>query len=299
MFEVRVPATSANLGPGFDTLGMALNLYGCFVFEENDGSQNAEHLALTAYADMLDRLGTSGPSLAVRSEETIPIGKGLGSSAACIVAGVLAACHVSGRMIGMDEILSSAAKIEGHPDNVAPALLGGLVASGWQDGRIVTGRLPVADALSFALLIPSHELPTKTARQVLPESVPFSDAVYNLSQLACSLSALADGDAALVRQVFKDRLHQPYRFPLIEDARHLTALAREQGALAVMLSGAGPALFLIRRRGDRLDGLKNALSGSSNRWSLQLCDMDTNGAALTERPQPESKKKASGLQPPF
>ena len=123
------------------------------------------------------------------------------------------------------------------------------------------GRLPVADALSFALLIPSHELPTKTARQVLPESVPFSDAVYNLSQLACSLSALADGDAALVRQVFKDRLHQPYRFPLIEDARHLTALAREQGALAVTLSGAGPALFLIRRRGDRLDGLKNALSG--------------------------------------
>ena len=265
MFEVRVPATSANLGPGFDTLGMALNLYGCFVFEENDGSQNAEHLALTAYADMLDRLGTSGPSLAVRSEETIPIGKGLGSSAASIVAGVLAACHVSGRMIGL----------------------------------IATGRLPGADALSFALLIPSHELPTKTARQVLPESVPFSDAVYNLSQLACSLSALADGDAALVRQVFKDRLHQPYRFPLIEDARHLTALAREQGALAVMLSGAGPALFLIRRRGDRLDGLKNALSGSSNRWSLHLCDMDIIGAVLTERLQPESKKKASGLQPPF
>ena len=284
MFEVRVPATSANLGPGFDTLGIALTLYGRFVFTETDTPLDAEHLALDAYAQALKRLGKTGPSLTVASTEVIPIGKGLGSSAACIVAGVLAANHVSGAGLAMNDLVMLAAEIEGHPDNVAPALLGGLVASGWQEGRLLTGQLPVSTAWSFALLIPDQALSTKAARQVLPASVSFTDAVYNLSQLGCSISALAGHDDTLLHHAFGDRLHQPYRFPLIAESAAIMRLAKEHGALAVTLSGAGPAFLLIRRKGDALDSLKTALAVRPDcGWNLHLAEIDTKGAQLSER----------------
>lgn len=280
MIEVRVPATSANLGPGFDTLGLALNIYGRFVFREANRKISSQHLALRAYRQTLDYIGVEGPDLSVETAECIPIGKGLGSSAACIVAGILTAIHVTGAEVSLKERLALAAKIEGHPDNVTPALLGGLVASGWKDNELLSGRMSIAPNLAFGILIPSFALSTTKSRQVVPQEVRLTDVVYNLSQLALSLSALERGDEELLRQVFDDRLHQPTRFPLISGARELFELARDKGALAVTLSGAGPSLLLIRRIDDPLEGLQAALKEQALPWELRLCQISLDGATI-------------------
>ncbi len=282
MFEIRVPASSANLGPGFDSLGIALNIYGRFVFESTSDKEDRRHLAIKAYRKTLEQLGVSGPALSVRTPQIIPVGKGLGSSAACIVAGVLAAKHVSEHEIETQELLRLAAMIEGHPDNVTPAMLGGLVASGWREEMLLHGKLSFSRKLALALLIPSFPLPTLKARRVLPKTVSFKDATYNLSQLSLTLSALASGDEQQIRHAFDDRLHQPYRFPLIDDAEQLIALAKDNGALAVMLSGAGPSLLIIRKKGDRLGTLGSALKPLKKRWKLRLCGLDMKGAQVRE-----------------
>ncbi len=281
MFEIRVPATSGNLGPGFDSLGLALNIYGRFVFEETS-LPDTEHLAVKAYRRALEWMDATGPDLHVTTPQEIPIGKGLGSSAACIVSGVLAAQYISGKDISKHVLLQMATAIEGHPDNVAPALFGGLVSSGMRGDDVFAGKLPLSDKLAFAILIPPFTLSTSKARQILPKNVPFSDATYNLSQLGLSISALASGDPELIRHAFDDRLHQPYRFPLIEEADHLIEMARESGALAVTLSGAGPSLLLIRQEGDKLEQLIPRLAECKNQWKFRLCLPDVEGAVLVE-----------------
>lgn len=281
MFEVRVPATSGNLGPGFDSLGLALNVYGRFVFEETS-SPDMGHLTTKAYREALKWMNATGPHLQVCTPEAIPVGKGLGSSAACIVAGVLAAWHMSGKDIPKCELLRIAAAIEGHPDNVAPALFGGLVCSGVRDEKVFVGKLTLSDKLSFAVLIPSFSLSTTKARYVLPKTVAFSDVTFNLSQLALSISALASGDQDLIRHAFDDRLHQPYRFSLIDEVDKLIEIAKESGALAVTLSGAGPSLLIIRKNEDKLKELIPRLSECKNHWELRLCRPDMKGALLRE-----------------
>ncbi len=281
MFEVRVPATSANLGPGFDSLGIALNIHGHFLFEKTS-SPDKKHLTIKAYRKALEWLNATGPDLQVSTPKKIPVGVGLGSSAACIVAGVLAACHISRQDVPKRELLQMAATIEGHPDNVAPALYGGLVSSGWREEKVFSGNLPLSGQIAFAVLIPSFSLSTSTARNVLPKNVYFSDATYNLSQLGLSISALANGDPELIRHAFDDRLHQPYRFPLIEEVDQLIEIAKQSGALAVTLSGAGPSLFLIRQRGNKLEGLIPRLAECKHHWKLRLCMADMKGAQLKE-----------------
>lgn len=280
MFEIIVPATSANLGPGFDSLGLALSLSGRFVFRPAE-TDPSSHLTLQAYQKTLAELNRSGPTLSVTTPQEIPIGKGLGSSAACIVAGILAAEHVMQQVIPLEQKLALAARIEGHPDNTTPAILGGLVASGWQDDKLLTGRLALSDKLAWAVLIPQAGLATKKARAVLAREVSFQDATYNLAQLALSISALAGGEEDLIRQAFGDRLHQPKRLALIPQAEQVMALAKQHGALAVMLSGAGPSLLLIRRAGDELTSLGPALKGLSGGWRLELLEMSQQGARLS------------------
>ncbi len=281
MFEVRVPATSGNLGPGFDSLGLALSIHGRFIFEETS-SPNTEHLTIKAYRKALGWMKAKGPDLQVSTPQAIPVGKGLGSSAACIVAGILAARHVSGQDITRHELLRMATAIEGHPDNVAPALFGGVVSSGMRGENVYAGKLSLSDKLAFAVLIPPFTLSTSMAREILPKNIAFSDATYNLSQLALSISALASGDLQLIRHAFDDRLHQPYRFSLIEEVDQLIEMAKECGALAVTLSGAGPSLLLLRQAGDNLEEMVPKLAECKNAWELRLCLPDMDGAQLKE-----------------
>jgi homoserine kinase len=266
--RVRVPASTSNLGPGFDCLGLALDLYLEVVVErtdrglsiENSGSSpsqatRGDDLVYAALARTLRRRGAPerGLRIVVRSE--IPVARGLGSSAAAILGGLLAGHLLAhGEAPDPPTILAEAVEIEGHPDNIAPALLGGLVACAvTEQGRVHALRLPLPPDLGIVLVIPDVRVPTARARQILPAKVPLADAVFGLSRLALLLGSLATGDLQGLREAMRDRLHQPHRLGLVPGlGGALEALAAEPGCLGAALSGSGPTLLAVVR-GDRDD----------------------------------------------
>lgn len=257
MFCVEVPATTANLGPGFDTLGLALDLTnelwvepiesGLEIEVEGEGSETLErderNLVLKAMRAAFGE--TRLPALRLRQVNRIPPSRGLGSSAAAIVAGLVAAGELLGRPVPALEL---ATRMEGHPDNVAPALMGGLVASGVLDQGPVARALPLHACWGMAVAIPAFPLPTREARRVMPDHFGLEDVVFNLSRLALLLPALAQGEELDLG----DRLHQPYRERLVPGFREVCAAALGAGASGAFLSGAGPtiAAFVDRRRAD-------------------------------------------------
>jgi homoserine kinase len=241
--RARAPASSANLGPGFDTLALALGLH---VEVE---IQPAEHLQLRAEGEGSDLpadrnhlavqvvrsvLGHDRVSITVRSE--IPVGRGLGSSASLAVAAAAAA--------GADDPLAVAAAVDGHPENAAASVLGGLVTATVVNEHPVAARLSLDHDLRFVLLIPSRPLATARARQALPGQVPHQDAAFNLGRMGILLAGLAD-HRLLVREATEDRLHQAARTPLFPESGYLTGGLVEAGALAACWSGAGPSLLGI------------------------------------------------------
>jgi homoserine kinase len=259
---VRVPASSANLGPGFDCLGLALDLWnettvsdgGSGIRVENEGAWHdrmgtgADHLVVRAVFHYLDSRGLPRPQgLAVHCRNRIPPGSGLGSSAAAVLTGLLAGSALAGDSADPDVILPLAAQLEGHADNAAPALLGGLtaVATG-TDGRLIVRKLPVRP-LVVAVSVPDLYLPTRKARAALPRQVLLADAAANAGRMLMVTQALAGGDLDLLARVMDDNLHQPYRLPLIPGAHKAMQAAREAGAAAVALSGAGPGLLAFCR----------------------------------------------------
>jgi len=264
--RILVPATTANLGPGFDALGVALSLYDRFEAEEADRAvvegcppelAGPDNLFLRAYRRGLEELGLPFAGLRVRFAADIPVARGLGSSAACIVGGLMAASHIAScpaapggaadrrwGALGRDRILDLAAELEGHPDNVAPALLGGFAASVAEGGRVSSVRSPVGGTLSFHALVPPFELRTSEARAALPAAVSFRDAVFNAGRAALVAAAFASADYGALASL-ADRLHEPYRAPLVPGWEELRRAALEAGALAVFLSGAGPTIMAL------------------------------------------------------
>lgn len=241
--RARAPASSANLGPGFDTLALALALYvdvevepadGLRIHAEGEGAElphDESHLA----AQVVRRvLGHDRVAITVRSQ--IPVGRGLGSSAALAAAAAAAA--------GADDPLAVAAETDGHPENAAASVLGGLVTATTVNDRPVAARLPLDAELAFVVLVPSRGLPTKRARAALPAQVPHHDAAFNLGRMGLLLAGLADR-RLLVHEATDDRLHQTARTPLFPESGHLLAALVEEGALAACWSGAGPSLLGI------------------------------------------------------
>lgn len=255
MVTVRVPATTANLGPGFDTLGLALALYNTLTFEELpeglsfDGVEpeyaTAENLAVVSYKAVMDRLGLPMPGLRIGIQADIPICRGLGSSAALIAAGAAGANANHGSPLSREELLAVCNDIEGHPDNLAPAIFGGLVASFVENGRPYIARYALHRSLHCTALIPDFQLSTHLARGVLPESVPYFDAIFNVSRTAVLLKALETGDLESVSVALNDKLHQPFRRTLIPGFDEAEALAKECGCTAFFISGAGPTLLCL------------------------------------------------------
>ena len=280
MVTVRVPASTANIGPGFDTFGCALALYNTLRFEERregltfenceEAYCNADNLAVVAYRCVMEAMGLPMPGLFVGFDSIdVPISRGLGSSAALIAAGAAAANANHGSPYSMEELLALCNDIEGHPDNLAPALMGGLVASFVEDGKPLAARYEVHPELRFTALIPDFRLSTHKARSVLPQEVPFGDAIFNVSRSAVLLKALEKGDEALIRASLHDKLHQPYRKFLIEGFDKAQALALECGCLGFCISGAGPTLLCLSK-GEGFDQALAARMGELGEHWRQL-----------------------------
>ncbi len=258
---VKVPATTANLGPGFDALGLALNLWNETVFSprrdgritltvrgEGEGRLPTDEGNLIARAakQVCALAGKPCPGMHIECLNRIPVGSGLGSSSAALVTGLLGANALLGGPFSDEEILKLAIETEGHPDNVAPAMLGGLVASIVHGERVFSIKLPARanhGSIHATVVLPDFEFPTERARAILPGEVSRRDAIHNISRAVLVTEALRTGDLNLLGIAMKDSLHQPYRLPLIPGAIEALEAAKEAGAAAVALSGAGPSLI--------------------------------------------------------
>lgn len=265
--SARVPATSANLGPGFDALGLALDLCddleleattgGVEILARGEGADSVptgeEHLVVRALRRGLDHAGAPQVGVRLRSTNRIPHGRGMGSSAAATVAGLLLARGLVAEPDALDDdaVLQLACEFEGHPDNAAPALLGGVVLS-WMRGRQARSiPLSVADGvLRPLILLPRITLSTHVARSLLPAEVPHGDAVHNASRSALLVHALVAGDRDLLLEATEDRLHQEQRAPGMPQSVELMRVLRQEGVPAV-ISGAGPAVMVLA--GDRAE----------------------------------------------
>lgn len=258
--RVRVPGTSANCGPGFDAIGVACTIYndleltlkgeeGIAVEVEGEGADNIprdeRNIVLRAIRTILKRanLEDEVKGFCVRMKNHIPLSRGLGSSAAAIVAGLKAANALIGNRFSRRELLQMATNIEGHPDNVAPAIFGGFTISVVTRGRVECFSLMPRMPLKLVAAVPEFPLSTKLARSVLPEQVNMKDAVYNVSRAALLVAALTKGQPRFLRNAFADALHQPYREKLIPGMKDVFRAARRSGALGASLSGAGPCLI--------------------------------------------------------
>jgi homoserine kinase len=241
---VRVPASSANLGPGFDSLAAALSLYMVLEVEEtgefrveaddNQLATDETNLCVRAFADLHPIDG-----LTFRIQAGIPLTAGLGSSGAAIIAALLAADHMFELALGRDEIFERAARIEGHPDNVAASLYGGFVICA--DGHVTSIEPP--SGLEAVVAVPEELVSTAAARGALPAEVPLSDATFNVARASLLALGLSRGDLALISRGLEDRIHQPRREHLYPRSMDLVGRARDLGALGATISGAGPAVL--------------------------------------------------------
>lgn len=260
--RVRVPATTANLGPGFDCLGLALDLWNEVRFTlEGDGltvsvegergaglPRDANNLVVRAFSRLCAEAGVAAPAgLSVRCDIRVPTSSGLGSSSTAVVAGLLGANALLGRPFDNARVLELAADIEGHPDNVAAALLGGLTIVVQQGDRLLTKKILVPE-VQVALAVPDLPFSTRSARADLPTHVSMKDAVFNLQRTPLVVEALRTGDYDLLSQVMDDRLHQAARLKLIPGGRTAWLAALEAGAAAVAVSGSGPSLVAFASR---------------------------------------------------
>lgn len=272
---VRVPATSANLGPGYDCLGIALSLYNTVELRAGgrwrDTDQPAPTLSISATgvdaskiplddsnlvyhsaALVFARVGQWPEHLTLTAAGDIPVGSGLGSSSAAVVAGLLGANALTGEQLSPTALLEMAAAVEGHPDNVAPAMLGGLVLGIMpgvaEDDGLILECLPVAP-LAAVVVLPDFHFPTTAARAVVPRQLSREAAIHNAGRVGLLVHALTTGRYDVLRTAMDDRLHQPYRLPLIPGAVAAMAAAYEAGAAGVALSGAGPSLIAFAPHG--------------------------------------------------
>lgn len=270
MIKIRVPATSANLGPGFDCLGLALDLWNDISIESADKleyqvtgegaeklNKGTKNLLTKAFALAFETCGKKLEPVRICAHNEILLSSGMGSSAAAIVGGLFGANEFLGQPLDTRKLLNLASEMEGHPDNVAPALLGGLVASTTVDGEIISERFEVPE-FTMVVVKPELDWPTRVARSVLPKSVSRTDAVFNISRSVLVVEALKSGNLPLLQKVMDDRIHQPYRLRHIKGGLNAYKLARTAGAAA--LSGAGPSIITFVRE-EAAEELRDELIG--------------------------------------
>ena len=256
-FTVKVPATTANLGPGLDCLGMALDIWNTISVkigesgmeirgEGSDTLQNIKsNLLLEGFEAAHDSIGVPLTPVSFVCENSVPISRGLGSSAAAIVSGLVAGNHLLGDKLDNSQILKLATKIEGHPDNVAPAILGGCQIVVANEGDILTSNIPTHPTMNAVMFIPNSSVSTKEGRSVLGGAVARVDAIHNLSRVALLVNTLQSGELSNLNVATKDRLHQPARQRVFPAMKPIMNAATQAGALGVFLSGSGPTILAL------------------------------------------------------
>lgn len=296
MFKIQIPATSANLGAGFDALGLALTYYNYVEMEESDTIDissadgldiptDEKNLIYISAKDLFNVCGKKLNGLKLIQTNNIPMARGLGSSSACIIAGLVGANKMLGNPLTKDDLVDLSAQIEGHPDNTAPALLGGIVTAVFDGRKVHWVKQEVFTKLKFVSIIPDFELKTEQARACLPKEISHKDAVYNLSRAALFSASLLTGKFENLRTAVHDRLHQPYRMELIPHCREVFDIAYTHGAYGAYISGAGPTIMAIVDEdnkyfpGKMKFSLDNAgLSG----WQVHEFHIDNEGTKIIE-----------------
>jgi len=287
MIRITVPASTANIGPGFDTLGLALNMYNAYEFEETDGEltiegcpelyKNSNNLVYKSFIKTAEIIGKDVKGLKISMNTDIPVSRGLGSSSACIAGGVFGANALLKGGLSKNELFKIAVNIEGHPDNMAPAVYGGLTASIVEEGTPYCMSYEISDKLQFCALIPDFETSTHEARKLLPKQVEFKDAVFNISRTAVLLKALEEGNAEIIRLSLKDRLHQSYRKKLIHEFEMVREICEGYGSLAFFISGSGPTLMNIIDNSEFINKIEDSIMCLQNKWEIKYLSADTKG----------------------
>lgn len=297
--KVRVPGTSANCGPGFDCLGVACTIYNelelTLLKEERldikitgDGAENIpvdeRNIVWRSIQKLLERAGKTQEykGAIIRMDNGVPLSRGLGSSATAIVGGLKAANECLGNPFTNRDLLQMATEIEGHPDNVAPAIFGGFTVSIVRNGKPECFSLMPKLPLKLVVTVPDFFLPTKAARAVLPAEVPMKDAVFNIGRAAMLTAALCKGNRSFLRSVFDDALHQPYRAKLIPGMYDVFKAARAAGALGASMSGAGPCLiaFTVENADAVGMAMRDAFAKNNVKSEYHVFDIDGTGATV-------------------
>ncbi|MDE0297519.1 MAG: homoserine kinase [Candidatus Poribacteria bacterium] len=292
----RVPASTTNLGPGFDVLGLALQLYSTVELEETGSGREvvvsgidankipstSENISLQAAELVFERSGNCPKGLRLVLTNGIPALRGLGGSGTAILGGLLTANALCGEPFSQSELLNFACEIEGHPDNVAASLLGGFVVSVTDSDVVHTIKLDCASRLQVVVAIPDFPISTKDARQILPKSVEFKDAAFNVSRSSLLVAAVATGNFGMLSEAMDDRLHQPYRIPLISGFDEIAEAAKQAGALSVALSGAGPtvAAYCISAMHKVAEKMSQAFARHEVVCDVKILSIDTTGATV-------------------
>ena len=297
MIHIQIPATSANMGPGFDSIGIAVQLYNHIWVEEQTTGLTIEvkrqqaipvptdetNLIYQTMKYFYDQKGLKMPGIHIIQEDYIPMVRGLGSSAACIVGGLFAANELAGGICDRDELAQIAAQLEGHPDNSNPAIFGSMVVGALNEKEMKHVRLELPEDLIFAIMVPDCPVSTAKARAVLPDAYSRADMVFNASRAALLIGSMMAGKYENFDMAMEDRVHQPYRAALIPGMDEIFAHAKDFGAAASYLSGAGSTLMAMVTK-DKAEEFERKMSAYlqtlEHNWELTLLKPDMEGVKI-------------------
>lgn len=292
----KVPATTANLGVGFDTLGLALRLYNIFEVSDiepnrveinGEGASELCNIKNNAFLKALNYFyglyNLTPPPLNIKISSNIPLCKGLGSSASAIVAGLIIGNEILGKGLSREELLKYAILLEGHSDNVSPALFGGCTISLVSEGKVIVKKVPLPDNLAVIVVVPYFEVPTEPSRKILPEFIPREVTVRGLAKIGMFLVSLMTNDLKDLHSILEDELHEPYRARFIPRYNEIKRELISVGALGVMISGSGPSIVILTERGETerlVESTSVILAKNNIEAKILNLEIDYEGAVL-------------------
>jgi homoserine kinase len=295
MLFIKVPATTANIGPGFDAMGIALNLFNSIEIEKSESKSfdwnntdvslsEKENLIIQSLEYTLKKCEFVSGYAIKAIEMDIPVSRGLGSSAASVVLGILCANYLMNYKLNDNRMLEIANELEGHPDNVAPALFGGMITSVVKDNKVYSSNIKVPELLKFMVTIPNFKLSTDQARAALPSSYSRADCVFNISRAALLISSLVNSEFENLRVALDDKIHQSYRLALINFGKEYMDHSQKNGSLGEFISGAGPTMISLINEDEEtfINNMKNFFNDNDLVWDIKSLTLNTDGYQIME-----------------